>query len=77
MNFSNKTLRNTLRIIHLIVAGLVGAYIYSPLGDMVWFANLVRASVLPALMITGLTMWQMPAITKMFKRQPIRVKNEI
>jgi len=76
MNFSNKTLRNSLRLIHLVVAGLVGAYIYSPLGDMVWFVNFVRESVLPILAITGLTMWQMPAITKMLKRQPVYVKNE-
>ena len=77
MNFSNKTLRNILRATHLIVAGLIGAYIYSPLGSMEWFANVVRASVLPALVITGLSMWQMPTITKMLKRQPVRVKNEI
>ena len=77
MNFSNKTLRNTLHIIHLIVAGLVGAYIYSPLGDIAWFANLVRVSVLPALAISGLAMWQMPWLTKMLKRQPVPVRNEI
>jgi hypothetical protein len=68
MNFSNKTLRNTLRAIHLIVGALVGAYIYSPLGNMEWFAVLVRASVLPALLISGLSMWQMPWLTKMLKR---------
>ena len=68
MNFSNKTLRNILRAIHLIVAGLVGAYIYSPLGNMEWFVNLVRASVLPSLVITGLAMWQMPWLTKTLKR---------
>jgi thiosulfate reductase cytochrome b subunit len=77
MNFSNKTLRNTLRAIHLVVAALVGAYIYSPLGNMEWFAVLVRASVLPALLISGLSMWQMPWLTKMIKRQPVPVRNEI
>lgn len=68
MQFSNKSLRNFLRVIHLIVAGLIGAYLYSPLGNMDWYVNLVRMSVLPILLITGLTMWQMPALTKFLKR---------
>lgn len=70
MNISNKTLRNILRAIHLVVAGLIGAYLYSPLGEMEWFAILVRATVLPVLVMTGLSMWQMPFIAKLFKRQP-------
>ena len=77
MNFSNKTLRNILRAIHLIVTALVGAYIYSPLGNMEWFVNVVRASVLPSLVITGLAMWQMPYLTKMLKRQSAPVQSEI
>ena len=68
MQFSNKPLRNFLRVIHLIVAGLIGAYLYSPLGNMDWYVNLVRASVLPILLLTGLSMWQMPGFTKWLKR---------
>lgn len=68
MQFSNKSLRNLLRTAHLVVAGLIGAYLYSPLGNVEWFANLVRASVLPVLVITGLSMWQMPTLTKLLKR---------
>ena len=68
MNISNKTLRNLLRLIHLVICGLVIAYIYSPLGDLAWFGMLVRIS-LPILTITGISMWQMPLITKAFKRQ--------
>ena len=67
MKFSNKSLRNLLRGIHLVVAGLVGVYLYSPLGDVEWYVNLVRASVIPVLLITGFSMWQMPAITKLLK----------
>jgi hypothetical protein len=76
MNFSNKTLRNTLRIIHLAIAGLVGAYFYSPLGDVEWFANLLRVSVMPVFVITGLSMWQMPLITKLLKRQSLSVQQD-
>lgn len=70
MNISNKTLRNLLRIIHLIIGGLVIACIYSPLGNLEWFGNVVRVSI-PILTITGLSMWQMPLITKTFKRQTV------
>jgi len=76
MNFSNKTLRNSLRIIHLVVGGLVGAYLYSPLGELAWFAGLVKVSVMPVFLITGLSMWQMPFLTKMLKRQPIAVQQD-
>jgi hypothetical protein len=68
MQFSNKSLRNFLRVIHLVVAGLIGAYLYSPLGNMDWYVSLVRISVIPVLVFTGLSMWQMPALTKFLKR---------
>jgi hypothetical protein len=67
MQFSNKTLRNFLRASHLVVAGLIGAYLYSPLGNVDWYVNLVRISVVPVLLLTGLSMWQMPALTKFLK----------
>jgi len=70
MNFSNKNLRNVLRALHLVVGGLVIAYLYSPLGNVEWFGNLVRISVIPVLVISGVSMWQMPFVTKFFKRQP-------
>ncbi len=67
---SNKNLRNALRIVHLLIAALVIAYIYSPLGNVEWFGNFVRFST-PVLMLTDLVMWQMPVVTKFFKRQPV------
>ena len=67
MQFSNKTLRNFLRAFHLVVAGLIGAYLYSPLGNVDWYVNLVRISVVPVLLLTGLSLWQMPALTKFLK----------
>jgi hypothetical protein len=70
MNFSNKTLWNTLRMIHLLIAVMIGHHLYSPVGDAEWFATLVKLTVLPILVITGLSMWQMPLITKMLKRPP-------
>ncbi len=70
MNLSNKTLRTVLRAIHLLIGALVVAYIYSPLGDVDWFGSLVRISI-TILTITGLSMWQMPSLTKILKRQPV------
>ena len=70
MNFSNKNLRNVLRTLHLVVGGLVIAYLYSPLGNVEWFGNLVRISLIPVLVSSGVSMWQMPLVTKFFKRQP-------
>ena len=65
---SNKNLRNTLRAIHLVIAALVIAYIYSPLGNVESFGSFVKIST-PILTLTGIVMWQMPAVTKFFKRQ--------
>jgi hypothetical protein len=70
MNLSNKTLRDVLRATHLVIGSLVVAYLYTPLGNVEWFGNLVRISI-PILTITGLSMWQMPSITKILKRQPV------
>ena len=70
MNLSNKTLRTVLRAIHLVIGALVIAYMYTPLGNVEWFGSLVRISI-PILTITGLSMWQMPSITKILKRQPV------
>lgn len=68
MKFSNKSLRDFLRVVHLLLAGMIGAYLYSPLGQLEWFTSLVRASTLPILLFTGVSMWQMPALTKLLKR---------
>ena len=65
---SNKNLRNVLRAIHLVIAALVIAYIYSPLGSLEWFGSFVKVST-PILTLTGIVMWQMPTVTKFLKRQ--------
>ena len=68
MTFSNKNLRNALRVVHLVIAALIGAYLYSPLGQFIWFETMVKWTVLPVLAITGLSMWQMPTLVKILKR---------
>ena len=68
MRFSNKTLRDSLRVIHLVIAGMIAAHLYSPLAEVEWFTTLVRFSTMPVLVLTGLSMWQMPVLTKLLKR---------
>ncbi len=68
MRFSNKTLRDALRVVHLVIAGMIGAHLYSPLAEAEWFTTLVRFSTMPVLVLTGLSMWQMPLLTKLLKR---------
>jgi len=73
MNFSNKNLRTILRAIHLIIGGMVIAYLYTPLGTVEWFGSLVKIAI-PILTLTGVSMWQMPFFTKIIKRQPAPVQ---
>jgi len=76
MSISNKTLRDTLRVIHILMAALVGGYLYSPLSEVTWFAGVVKLTVLPVFLITGLSMWKMPFLTKMLKRRPAPVSHD-
>ncbi len=50
--------RSIVRWLHLIGAALIGTFVYSPWGDVVWFASLVKWGVIPLLTISGLWMWQ-------------------
>jgi hypothetical protein len=64
-------------MIHLLIAVMIGLHLYSPMGDIEWFATLVKLTVLPVLLITGLSMWQMPLITKMLKRPPQLISKKV
>jgi len=50
--------RNILRWIHIIGAASIGTFIYAPWKDVLWFALLNQAIIIPALTITGLWMWK-------------------
>jgi hypothetical protein len=66
---SNKNLRNNMRLLHLITAGVVGTFIYSPWSADPTFAFATRWIVLPILIITGFVMWQQPRLTKLLRRR--------
>jgi hypothetical protein len=68
MKFSNAKLRIWLRAFHL--AGMIpmGLVIYTVLDQPNTLLNIVRFAVFPSFVLTGLIMWQMPRLSKWFKR---------
>ncbi len=68
MKFSNAKLRIWLRAFHL--AGMIpmGLVIYTVLDQPGLLLNVVRFAVFPSFVLTGLIMWQMPRLSKWFKR---------
>jgi hypothetical protein len=68
MKLSNAKLRIWLRLFHL--AGMIpmGLVIYAALDGPSPLLNVVRFTVFPGFVVTGLIMWQMPRLTKWLKR---------
>jgi thiosulfate reductase cytochrome b subunit len=58
--------RKAQRRVHLAAALLLIAYVYAPLEAQLQDA--VRFLVLPALVLTGIAMWQAPRIRRLRKR---------
>jgi thiosulfate reductase cytochrome b subunit len=58
--------RKAQRRVHLAAALLLTAYLYAPLEGQLQDA--VRFLVLPALVLTGIAMWQAPRIRRLRKR---------
>jgi hypothetical protein len=55
---SNKTLREKLRILHILATIPLGAFIYAPHLINSTFTLIMGLVVFPILAITGLWMWQ-------------------
>ncbi len=66
---SNKQLRNVLRVVHLVLAVVMAVLIYSPLRLDNTFAAVVQFIVVPVAGISGIVMWQQPAVVKLFNRR--------
>jgi hypothetical protein len=66
---SNKPLRQTVRIAHLVEGILIGIYFYSPLGSEPFYGDLIRFVVLPLIVVSGLVMWQQPRVVRLLRRQ--------
>ncbi len=74
---SNKRLRDTQRIVHLVGGLMLGVYIYIPLvgGSTAHFVtSLMQFVVFPAVVATGMLMWQLPRLRRLLKA---RQKNKV
>ncbi len=60
--------RNLFRWLHIIAAGVIGTYIYSPWTAVEWFRLLVQLVVIPAIAFTGLWMWKGQQWKKLFRK---------
>jgi thiosulfate reductase cytochrome b subunit len=58
--------RKAQRVVHMAAALLLIAYLYAPLEAQL--QDTVRFLTLPALVVTGIAMWQAPRIRRLRKR---------
>ena len=65
---SNKTLRNGIRIIHLIAAATLGMYFYSPIAGNETLRLIIQFGTLPSILLTGIAMWQQAYLNKLLNR---------
>ncbi len=68
MKLSNKRVRDLQRAVHLTGGLLVMAAIYSPMGDQAVLEVLVRGVAIPAMLVTGLAMWQAARLRRLLAR---------
>ncbi|WP_013334443.1 hypothetical protein [Gloeothece verrucosa] len=77
MNSTHKSLRQQLRLIHILASAILGIYLYSPWHTSHTLRLAMTFAILPILTLTGLWMWQGHKITKWLKPQktPSAVNN--
>lgn len=66
---SNKQLRNVVRLVHLLVAAFMAVFIYSPLRLDNTVTVIAQVLIVPVVALSGLVMWQQPAVVKLFNRR--------
>jgi len=52
------SLRRIARLVHLAAAALVGVFLYSPLGAVDWYRELVAYGVFPLVGFMGVMLWR-------------------
>jgi len=63
------TKRSILRWIHIVLAIPIAGYVYSPFHNLPDYAVPTRFVFFPGIALTGLWMWQGPAIRRLFSRR--------
>lgn len=61
---TGKTFRSLTRRLHIIVALVIGTYLYSPWSQNPIFSNVVLWLAIPVLVVTGLFMWKQGWVMK-------------
>jgi len=70
MTVSSKPLRDGMRFAHFVAAFATCAFVYSPFAGEEGFAAIMRGVVIPVLVATGLGMWQVSKLRRLFARRP-------
>jgi len=65
---TTKAVRDRLRLAHLGEAAVLAAYVYTPLGDISTVRAVVRFGLLPAMVVSGVIMWKLPALRSRLRR---------
>lgn len=63
--------RRLHRIVHLLLATLLGVILYSPLGEHTLFAAMIPLVLYPGLLVTGLLLWKGHAIRRWIGRRSL------
>jgi hypothetical protein len=56
--------RSTHRLVHLLLAGVLGTFVYAPFGADPTFRLVVQVIAFPALVVSGLLLWRGPALRR-------------
>ncbi len=68
MGSRNKTVRTVLRWTHLLVGWLIGVFVYTPMREDEAFVLLMQVVFVPAVVLTGVWMWQQARIRRLYRR---------
>jgi hypothetical protein len=56
--------RSTHRVVHLLLATVLGTFVYSPFTVAPTFRLVVQVIAFPALVVSGLLLWRGPALRR-------------
>ncbi|MEM9300882.1 MAG: hypothetical protein AAGE01_02155 [Pseudomonadota bacterium] len=62
-----RTVRSVLRWSHLLLSGVLGAYLYSPLRTDPFWTEVILFLVFPLMGVLGLGLWQQAALMRSLK----------
>jgi hypothetical protein len=66
-------LRRALRLGHIAVGVLLGIYVYSPLHADPLLTGIIRYLAIPAIVLSGVAMWQQGRISRWTARRSVAV----